>query len=95
MARLRDEIDKLDAQLVKLLSRRAQHAIDIGNIKLILKLEAYSPRREEEVMRHVIALNKGPLSVQSVRRLFERIIDESRTLEKGRMLNGKPKQGKT
>jgi chorismate mutase len=78
----RQKIDELDLQLVELLNTRAACAKEIGKVKLALGLEAYSPDREEEVMQNVTSHNSGPLSGQAVRRLFERIIDESRTVER-------------
>ena len=79
---LRLKIDAIDLQLVKLLNERAGYATEIGKVKLSLGLDAYSPRREEEVMKNVTANNSGPLSAQAIRRLFERIIDESRSVER-------------
>jgi chorismate mutase len=78
----RDRIDEIDLVLVKLLNERATCAEEIGKLKLILGIEAYSPEREKEVMRNVTAANHGPLSIKAVRRLFERIIDESRSVER-------------
>lgn len=78
----RVKIDEIDLQLVKLLNDRARYATEIGKVKLNLGLDAYSPRREEEVMKNVTTNNAGPLSTQAIRRLFERIIDESRSVER-------------
>jgi chorismate mutase len=78
----RIKIDEIDHQLVKLLNDRAHCATEIGKVKLTLGLDAYSPRREEEVMKNVTTNNVGPLSTQAIRRLFERIIDESRSVER-------------
>ena len=65
ICRWRDRIDEIDIELVKLLNERTKCAEEIGKIKLLLGLEAYSPEREEEVKRNVTALNRGPLSVES------------------------------
>lgn len=78
----RREIDKIDEQLVELLNKRSQCAIEIGRIKHRLGLPIYSPEREAEVIEHVLSLNGGPLEPQAIRRLFERIIDESRRIER-------------
>ena len=78
----RQRIDVIDIQLVKLLNERAQCAKEIGKIKLQLGLEAYTPAREEEVMRNVISHGHGPLTADALRRLYERIIDESRSVER-------------
>ena len=79
---LRDEIDRIDGELVTLLSRRATQALEIGQIKKGLQMEIYQPSREEAVLRHVRSLNKGPLDGDAIARLFERIIDEARRLER-------------
>ncbi len=78
----RDEIDRIDEELVKLLNRRSACALEIGRIKRELNIPIYSPNRETEVIRHVTGLNEGPLEMGAIRRLFERIIDESRSLER-------------
>ena len=78
----RIRIDEIDLQLVKLLNDRAHCATEIGKVKLTMGLDAYSPRREQEVMNNVTTHNTGPLSKQAIRRLFERIIDESRSVER-------------
>jgi chorismate mutase len=80
--RWRDRIDEIDLTLVKLLNERATCAEEIGKLKLLLGMEAYSPEREKEVMRNVTKGNSGPLSAKALRRLFERIIDESRSVER-------------
>jgi chorismate mutase len=82
LKRLREAIDRVDEVLVKLLNQRARYAIEIGEIKGILALPVYSPEREKEVLRHVEQASAGPLDAPSVRRLFERIIDESRRVER-------------
>lgn len=78
----RDEIDSIDEQLVRLLNQRSQCAIELGRIKRELGLPIYSPDREVQVIEHVTGINGGPLEAAAVRRLFERIIDESRRLER-------------
>jgi len=89
--RWRDRIDEIDLELVKLLNERTQCAEEIGKLKLKLGIEAYSPEREKEVMRNVSAANPGPLSVKAIKRLFERIIDESRSVERLTMDESKKK----
>jgi len=80
--RLRKKIDSLDEELLILLNRRTKLAQEIGKIKQLLGIPVYSPEREAEIMELVQASNKGPLSKAAIRRLFERIIDESRSLER-------------
>jgi chorismate mutase len=78
----RQKIDDIDIKIIKLLNERAHHADCIGHIKRGLKLPVYVPSREEEVIANVQSKNPGPLSAEAVRRLYERIIDESRRLER-------------
>ncbi len=82
IAKWRQKIDEIDLKLVKLLNQRGQCAIEIGKLKHQLILEIYDPRREEEVIGRVWKEANGPLSKEAVKRLFERIIDESRRAER-------------
>ena len=82
LTRLREAIDRVDDVLVKLLNQRAKYAIEIGEIKGLLSLPIYAPEREKEVLRHVEEACTGPLGGTAIRRLFERIIDESRRVER-------------
>jgi chorismate mutase len=82
LSRLRDAIDRVDEVLVRLLNQRARYAIEIGEIKNVLGLPVYVPEREKQVLLHVEQTSDGPLDPTTVRRLFERIIDESRRVER-------------
>jgi chorismate mutase len=82
LTRLRDAIDRVDEVIVKLLNQRAKYACEIGELKGVLALPIYVPEREQQVLQHVEATNGGPLDPGAVRRLFERIIDESRRVER-------------
>lgn len=79
---LRRRIDALDEQLVRLLNERAGCALEIGRVKEALGLTLYQPERERDVLDHVTSINTGPLDEAAMRRLFERIIDEARRLER-------------
>ena len=79
---LRGRIDEIDAELVRLLNTRAECALAIGHAKRIAGMEVYQPGREAEVLAHVQAINRGPLDNAAMRRLFERVIDEARRLER-------------
>jgi chorismate mutase len=79
---LRRRIDDLDELLVRLLNARAACALEIGREKKVLGLEIYQPSREAEVLAHVQSINPGPLNDASMKRLFERVIDEARRLER-------------
>ena len=79
---LRKRIDLLDESLVRLLNARAACALEIGRVKRAMNVPIYQPDRETEVLRNVQAVNHGPLDQQAIKRLFERIIDEARHLER-------------
>jgi len=79
---LRNRIDLLDETLVRLLNARAACALEIGRLKREMGIPIYQPEREKDVLNHVMALNNGPLDDQVIKRLFERIIDEARHLER-------------
>jgi chorismate mutase len=79
---LRKRIDLLDESLVRLLNARAACALEIGRVKRAIGVPVYQPQREAEVLRHVEAINTGPLDAHAIKRLFERIIDEARHLER-------------
>jgi len=78
----RYRIDEIDLQLVRLFNERTKCAIEIGHIKKRLGLEIYSPNREAQVIANVTAANNGPLDSDAIRRLFERVIDEARRIER-------------
>lgn len=78
----RIRIDEIDTVLVQLFNERAVCAIEIGHIKRRLGLDVYSPKREAQVLQNVSDANNGPLDNDAVKRLFERIIDESRRIER-------------
>ena len=78
----RKKIDELDAKLVELLNERSRCAAEIGKLKRKDSEPIFSPRREREILERVQKLNRGPLGNEAVKRLFERILDEARVVEK-------------
>src|SRR5204863_10020465 len=75
---LRDDIDRVDEVLVRLLNERARVACEIGRIKKDLGIEVYQPEREKQVLAHVRGIAaEGPLGPDAIARLFERSIEEA------------------
>lgn len=87
LARCRERIDDLDRQLIAVLNERTAVVEEIGRIKQALRLAIYEPKREDQVLANVTKHNHGPLTHEAVKRIFERIIDEMRTVQKTKMLN--------
>ena len=87
MAAWRARIDAIDQVLLVLLNERSRSANEIGHIKKEQKLPIYVPEREKTVLGNVLKGNAGPLEDEAVRRLFERIIDETRSLERRKYQN--------
>jgi chorismate mutase len=81
---LRLEIDRLDRELLKIFNERAGIALQIGEIKKERGLPVYDPDREKRIFERMRAANPGPLEDEAIVRLFERVIDESRRLERVR-----------
>lgn len=91
----RQRIDELDVEILKLLNARTEVVEEIGRIKRELTMPVYEPKREDSVMANVLAHNEGPLDDAAVRRIFERIIDEMRSLQKMRLNTGAEAAGQT
>ena len=81
----RKEIDVLDRQIVVLLNERARVVEAIGAVKQRAAMRVYEPKREDAVYANLAEANAGPLRADAMRRIYERIIDEMRTLQRDRM----------
>jgi chorismate mutase len=77
----RRKIDGIDRKLVTLLNQRCKCVAEIGRIKKTDGAPLHQPDREREVLSGVERANRGPLSGEAVRRLFERILEEARQVE--------------
>ena len=78
----RKKIDELDRKLVALLSERARAAVEIGKLKRNTSLPIYEPDRERVVFENVQGANPGPLPGRDLVRIYERIIDVMRNIQK-------------
>lgn len=85
LAEYRRIIDRIDLQLLALLNERTRIVEKIGEVKREHELPVYEPKREDQVFNNVLEHNSGPLPPEAVKRIFERVIDEMRTLQKVRM----------
>src|SRR6202167_1740260 len=78
----RKAIDKLDAQIVKLLNERTRHVLEIGEIKIKAGEAIYAPHRERAVFRRISSLNEGPIKDDSLRAIYREIMSSALSLEK-------------
>jgi chorismate mutase len=78
----RKKIDDLDRKLVELLSERARAAVEIGKLKRNTSMPIYEPDRERIVFANVQEANHGPLPGRDLVRIYERIIDVMRNIQK-------------
>ena len=74
IAEIRERIDAIDCQLVKLLNERAQCSLDIRKLKPAAHMGLYDPRREEEIFTKVASCNEGPLFGDDLREIYEAIL---------------------
>ena len=82
LAECRRQIDAVDRKILNLLNERTRIVEQIGSLKQQLSLPIYEPKREDEVFRNVTSQNPGPLSEDALKRIFERIIDEMRMIQR-------------
>ena len=79
---LRDEIDQIDEQVVRLLNKRVRAAAEIGKIKHEMGVDPYDPSREEQVFEKIEGLNEGSVPNDSLRAIYREVISSSIALEK-------------
>jgi chorismate mutase len=94
LAQCRERIDEVDRRLVALLNERTSIAEEIGRIKKGADLPIYEPTRETQVFDNITSHNGGPLTEEGLKRIFERIIDEMRRVQKDRMTGETPQETK-
>jgi chorismate mutase len=84
LEKIRTEVDKIDAELISLLIKRIKLSGEIGIIKNALNVPAYDAKREKEIENNISSQISDPKIEKSLKRVFERIIDESRAIQKER-----------
>ncbi len=85
LSQCRERIDRIDLRILELLNERTRIVEEIGRVKKEAHLAIYEPKREDQVFQNVTSGNAGPLPNDAVKRVFERIIDEMRKVQKNRM----------
>ena len=82
---LRRNIDELDARILDLVAERVKIVLAVGQFKRTNNLAAYDPERERKMLERLCSQAPEPLDPGTVRRIFERLIDESRRIEQHSM----------
>lgn len=78
---LRSAIDAVDSEILSLVARRIGLVLRIADYKRSRDIPVYDPTRERAVIDRLIGVAPENLDAQLIRRIFERIIDESRRIE--------------
>ncbi|MGH8023976.1 MAG: chorismate mutase, partial [Limisphaerales bacterium] len=78
----RKAIDKLDEELVRLLSERTRHVLAIGEIKRKAGEEIYAPHRERAILERLARLNPGPMTNGQICAVYREIMSSALALEK-------------
>ena len=86
----RSRIDVVDRRIVALLNERTRIVEQIGSVKQTMRMPIYEPKREDDVFANAMGANSGPLTPEAVKRIFERVIDEMRVVQKVKMEKESP-----
>lgn len=81
LEQLRQEIDRLDDQILPLLNQRAARAVEIGRIKKANGDPLHVPSRERDVIRRLVAANRGPLTEEALTRIYKEIMAAALAME--------------
>jgi chorismate mutase len=81
LAELRRSIDAIDQQILKLLHERVRLVMLVGEYKRERGMDVYDPVRERALLDRLCEAAEPPLDAETIRRIFERLIDESRRIE--------------
>ena len=90
----RKKIDDVDRRLAALLNERASAVAEIGRLKRNTNLPIYEPDREKEVVANVQQSNQGPLAARDLARIYERIMDVMRSIQKQEIVSDPPPSGR-
>jgi 3-deoxy-7-phosphoheptulonate synthase/chorismate mutase len=86
---LRSEIEKINFDLLDLLTRRARLVTQIGDLKSAAGVASFVPAREQQMLEELVRRNRGPFPNETIRHLFKEIFRASVALqdsEAGRVL---------
>jgi len=70
----RRQIDLIDQKLLFLLNRRLSIVLEIGKIKKERREKIYNPKREDEILKRLNLINRGPLKEEDMKKIFKKIM---------------------
>jgi chorismate mutase/prephenate dehydratase len=79
---IREQIDRLDLELVELLNKRLSLAAEIGKVKRNAGGQIYVAEREDAVLRKVTSQNQGPIKHEALQAIYREIMSAAIALEK-------------
>lgn len=82
LSEIRQDIDAIDAELVKILNHRAALAQEVGRVKGVGQKPFFTPEREREIFERLRSENPGPLLPKQLQSIFREIISAARAAEK-------------
>lgn len=82
LARLRTEIDAVDARMVDLMNQRARLAQEVGEVKKVTNAPVWRPEREAQIFARLRDINPGPLPGQAIEAVYRELISACRELER-------------
>ncbi|WP_281797088.1 prephenate dehydratase [Desulforhabdus amnigena] len=78
---LREAIDEVDTELLKLLNKRMELACEVGRFKAEKGVPLFHPGREELIFERLTKANPGPIAAESLRAIYREIFAASRLLQ--------------
>jgi chorismate mutase len=81
LEQLRVSIDEVDRKILDLIAERVRLVLAVGDVKRERNMPVYDPDRERRILDRLASMAPAPLDGTTVRRIFERLIDEARRLE--------------
>ena len=79
---IRKDIDSVDAELVRLLSRRTELAEEVGKTKGLSGKPYFTPERERAIYEKLREINPGPLAPSQIQAIYREIMSAARSAEK-------------
>lgn len=76
---IRDQIDEIDSELLRLINKRAFHALTIAELRNATNVTNFSPERELTIIKALCESNTGPLSKSAVANIFSEVISACRS----------------